>query len=121
MSGGVRSGLRSGTRRGGEEGSATAELAVALPSVVVVLALCLGSVVASAQYVRLVDATADGARSAARGDAAEAPVGRVDPSASVSADSEGGLVCVSVEADLRPLPALALPVSIRSCALGGGA
>ncbi|WP_244274908.1 TadE family type IV pilus minor pilin [Rathayibacter oskolensis] len=93
---------------------------MALPAVVVVLALCLGSVAATAQYVRLVDAAADGARSAARGDDAARPVARVDAGASVAVAEEGDLVCVSVGASLRPLPAVALPVTIRSCALGGG-
>ncbi|MWV49235.1 TadE family protein [Rathayibacter sp. VKM Ac-2803] len=102
------------------EGSATAEFAVVLPAVVVVLALCLGSVAASAQYVRLVDAAADGARSAARGDDAAVPVGRIDAGASVAVAEEGGLVCVSVAASLRPLPAVTVPVAVRSCALGGG-
>ncbi|QHC60641.1 TadE family protein [Rathayibacter sp. VKM Ac-2760] len=109
-----------GDDRRGEEGSATAELAVVLPAVVVVLALCLGSVAASAQYVRLVDAAADGARSLSRGDDPGRPVGRADARASVATSAEAGLVCVDVSAELRPLPAVALPVSVRSCALGGG-
>lgn len=103
-----------------EEGSATAELALVLPAVVAVLALCLGSVAASAQYVRLVDAAADGARSLARGDDPGRPVARVDAGASVATSADGELVCVDVAARLRPLPALELPVSVRSCALGGG-
>ncbi|KQQ03921.1 MULTISPECIES: TadE family type IV pilus minor pilin [unclassified Rathayibacter] len=102
------------------EGSATAEFAVVLPAVVVVLALCLGSVAASAQYVRLVDATADGARAASRGDDAARPVHRVDGGATVGTVEDDGLVCVRVEASLHPLPAVAVPVSVRSCALGGG-
>ncbi|WP_244259395.1 TadE family type IV pilus minor pilin [Rathayibacter sp. VKM Ac-2759] len=113
--------MRGSLRRlAGAEGSATAEFAVVLPAVVVVLALCLGSVAASAQYVRLVDAAADGARSAARGDEAARPVHRVDAAASVGVAEDDGLVCVSVEASLRPLPGVAVPVSVRSCALGGG-
>jgi hypothetical protein len=112
--------LDGGAAPRGEEGSATAELAVVLPAVVVVLALCLGSVAASAQYVRLVDAAADGARSLARGDDPGGPIARADAGAGVATSAEGGLVCVQVAAQLRPLPALALPVSIRSCALGGG-
>ncbi|PPG16635.1 TadE family protein [Rathayibacter sp. AY1C6] len=102
-----------------EEGSATAELALVLPAVVAVLALCLGSVAASAQYVRLVDAAADAARSAARGDDPHASLARV-AGASLTAGKQDGLVCVDVAARLRPLPAVSLPVSVRSCALGGG-
>ncbi|KZX21331.1 TadE family type IV pilus minor pilin [Rathayibacter tanaceti] len=103
-----------------EEGSATAELALVLPAVVVVLALCLGSVASAAQYVRLVDAAADGARSASRGDDPRAPVDRVQGDASVSTVEQEGLVCVEVTAALRPIPAVSLPVAVRSCALGGG-
>ncbi|WP_157602472.1 TadE family type IV pilus minor pilin [Rathayibacter sp. Leaf296] len=103
-----------------EDGSASAELAVVLPAVVVVLALCLGSVAASAQYVRLVDAAADSARSSARGDDPAGPVARVDAEAAVAVSEEGDLVCVRVAARLRPLPVLEVPVEVRSCALGGG-
>ncbi|MHC2186399.1 hypothetical protein ACVLV4_002057 [Rathayibacter agropyri] len=103
-----------------EEGSATAELALVLPAVVAVLALCLGSVASAAQYVRLIDAAADGARSAARGDDPRAPVARAQPQASVSTEERDGLVCVDVRATLQPIPALVLPVSLRSCALGSG-
>ncbi|AZZ49442.1 hypothetical protein C5C31_10630 [Rathayibacter rathayi] len=102
-----------------EQGSATAELALVLPAVIVVLALCLGSVAASAQYIRLVDAAADAARSAARGDDPGVALARV-VGASVSTGDQDGLVCVDVAARLRPLPAVSLPVAVRSCALGGG-
>ncbi|AJM78087.1 TadE family protein [Rathayibacter toxicus] len=115
--------LRQGLRRRirADDGSATAELAIVLPAVVVVMALCLGSVAASAQYVRLVDATADAARAAARGDDPMVSVFRAERDASVRVSTdEGELVCVEVLAELRPLPTLTLPVSVRSCALGGG-
>ncbi|MBF4462862.1 MULTISPECIES: TadE family type IV pilus minor pilin [unclassified Rathayibacter] len=95
-------------------------MAVVLPAVVVVLALCLGSVAASAHYVRLVDAAADAARSAARGDDPALPVERAQLGATVATTEEDGLVCVRVTAELRPVPTLGLPVAVRSCALGGG-
>lgn len=104
-----------------ERGSVAAEFAVVLPAVIVVLALCVGSVAATAQYTRLVDAAADAARSAGRGDAdIGAAVARVDPAATVATGAEGVLVCVNVNALLRPLPALGIPVTVHSCALGGG-
>ena len=46
----------------------TAELAVALPAVVLVLALCLAGVTAGIDQIRCVDAARVAARSAARGD-----------------------------------------------------
>lgn len=105
----------------GERGSVTAEFAVVLPAVIVVLALCVGAVAATAQYTRLVDAAADSARALGRGDAdVAAPVARVDPAASVVTGAEGELVCVDVGAVVHPVPALSVPVTVRSCALGGG-
>jgi len=53
---------------GREEGSVTAELAVALPAVVVVLLLILGLGAASMAQVRAVDAARTAARLAAIGD-----------------------------------------------------
>lgn len=104
-----------------ERGSATAEFAVVLPAVILVLALCVGAVASTAQYTRLVDAAADAARSLGRGDAdAAAAVARVDPAASVATGTEGELVCVDVGAVIRPVPVLKVPVTVRSCALGGG-
>ena len=46
----------------------TAELAVAIPSVVLVLALCLVAVNAAAEQIRCVDAARIASRAAARGD-----------------------------------------------------
>ncbi len=63
----LRRTVRAGTPRG-EGGSVTAELAVALPAVVVVLLLVLGVGAASTAQVRVVDAARTGARLAAIGD-----------------------------------------------------
>lgn len=80
----------------------TAELAVTLPSVVLVLALCLVAVGAAVDQVRCVDAARVAGRAAARGDdasrvralAAEAaPAG-----AHVAIDRVGGGVRVTVTA-----------------------
>ena len=46
----------------------TAELAVAIPAVVLVLAMCLAGVTAGIDQIRCVDAARVAARSAARGD-----------------------------------------------------
>ncbi|MDO5052170.1 MAG: TadE family type IV pilus minor pilin, partial [Pseudoclavibacter sp.] len=75
-------------RAGNESGTAAAEFAVTLPAVLLVLALCIGGVQASALHVRLQDAAADAARATARGAAppgggarrpAPAPPGRRGP------------------------------------------
>ncbi|MDN5768143.1 MAG: hypothetical protein L0H96_20790 [Humibacillus sp.] len=51
-----------------DAGMVTAELAVAIPSVVLVLAVCLAGLGAVVDQVRCVDAARLGARAAARGD-----------------------------------------------------
>lgn len=78
----------------------TAELAVAIPSVVLVLALCLVAVRAGIDQIRCVDAARIAGRSAARGDGAAtvralaseaAPAG-----AQVQVGGSGGQVRVTV-------------------------
>lgn len=58
-------------RRRGDAGMVTAELAVALPVVVLVLVACLSGLVAAIDQVRCVDAARLGGRAAARGDPIE--------------------------------------------------
>ena len=48
----------------------TAEFAVALPAIALVLAACLASVQLVGQHVRLTDAAADAARALGRGESA---------------------------------------------------
>ena len=103
-----------------EAGAATAELAVVLPALVLVTAALLGALAAGAVHLRQIDAAATAARSAARGDpagttaslVAAAGVGRIR-----SVAHDGGLVCVTVGADVPVLGDAALPLSARSCAL----
>jgi Flp pilus assembly protein TadG len=90
-----------------DRGAATAELAVALPSLVVVLLLALHVQLAVSAHLRCTDAAGAAARAAARGetdavvvaaatavapDGAQVEVGRAD-----------GLVRVAVSAQVRPL------------------
>ena len=60
--------MRGGGARPGERGAATAELAVALPSLVIVLAVSLAAIDLGVSQVRCVDAARVGARLLARGD-----------------------------------------------------
>ncbi|WP_395243834.1 TadE family type IV pilus minor pilin [Agromyces sp. MMS24-K17] len=107
----------------GERGSATAELAVALPAVALVLAACLGAVQLGAQQVRLTDAAADAARALARGESsgdAAAIANRVAGRADLSAVRDGRFLCVTLGADgggvLAPFR-----LHAESCAVAGGA
>ena len=94
----------------GERGSVTAEVAITLPAVILVLACCLGALGAAAQQVRLQDAAAAAARSAGRD-------GPVPPGAAV--DDRGDVVCVTMTRQAgAPLGALTLRAT--SCAPGAG-
>jgi hypothetical protein len=88
-----------------EEGYATAEAAVALPALVVVLGLALGALVTVIGQLRCVDAARAGARVAARGDAdaeARRAAGAVAPrGARVDVEHLGGDVRVTVRVTLR--------------------
>ena len=106
-------------RLGDDRGSVVAEFAVALPAIVLVIAIGVGALAGSARQVRLQDAVADAARLSARGepaqrvqDAVAASVGAV----SVDISPRGDLVCVSASAPVL----LGLRVSATGCALAGG-
>lgn len=102
----------------GERGSVTAEFAVALPAVLVVLGACLGGLAAAGQFILVQDAAAAAAREAGRGDGTSV-AGRIAPGAAVSTWSDGELVCVRVSrtAQLGPI---GFPLVATACALGGG-
>lgn len=105
-----------------DRGAVTAELAVALPAVVLVLAACLGGLGLGLAQLRAQDAAADAARLLGRGEtiaSATAIVSRSASGASLSMTEEGELVCARVEVEHRVL-GVPLRVSARSCALDGG-
>lgn len=89
-------------RCGGERGYVTAEAAVVVPSLVLVAAMLLWGVMASAAYIQCVDAARAGARAAARGEGAEGVRAAVRSSAPRHARTEsareGELVRVRVRA-----------------------
>lgn len=104
-----------------ERGSVTAEFVVALPAVIVVLAMCLGGVRLGVQSMLAQDAAAVAARSVARGEGESVAVARaaaVVAGVSVSFARSDGLVCATVAA---PSGAPALPILARgrACALEG--
>ena len=69
-----------------EEGVITAEFAVALPAVTVVLALCLGAASTGVAQLKVEESARTAARSAARGDSEaqiRSAVSRLDPAPSV--------------------------------------
>lgn len=104
-----------------DRGSVVAEFAVALPAVILVIAMGVAALGASARALRLQDAVADAARLAGRGETAErvrAVVADAVPGASSSIEERGDLVCVIASAPVGPPFTLALAAT--SCALDGG-
>lgn len=109
--------------RDSERGSVAAELAVALPVVVLTLLLGVGALGAAARQVALQDAAADAARLLGRGEdpsAAERAVGVAVRGAAMSSSADGDLVCVTATGEAVVGGLLRLPLRASSCALGGG-
>ncbi len=105
----------------GERGSVTAEFAVVVPAVILVVLLVVTTLSASALQVRLEHGAAQGARLAARGESGErvhAAVIAVAGGAAVAVRDEGDLVCVGATAS-APVPLLP-ELSADACALSGG-
>ena len=108
---------RCGGRR--ERGSVTVELAVGLPTLILLLMASLAAIEVALTKVECVDAARVGARAAARGESAYVAVARLAPTgASTQVDVEKDWVRVTVRVVLTPLDGLlpALPVSASAVA-----
>lgn len=100
----------------------TAEFAVALTGVMLVLALCLGAMGIAAQQIALESLASSGARMLARGDdlaTVRTAVAAGAPGATLSQSASGEFVCVALErgARLGSLGVGDLVLSARGCAL----
>lgn len=107
---------------GGERGSVAAELAVALPAVLLALLLGVGALHAAATQVALQDASADAARLLGRGESAAraaAVVTAVD-GAVMATHGGGDVVCVTASIQTRIGWLISIPLRADSCALTGG-
>ncbi len=106
-----------------DRGSVAAELAVALPAVVLTLLLGAGAVGATAQQVLLQDAASDAARLLGRGEslsAAESIIASAVAGARMGERREGDLVCVAASVEASVGAVLRIPLTATSCALAGG-
>lgn len=103
----------------------TAELAVAIPAVLMVVATCLGMIQVASQQVRYTDAAAIGARSLARGES-ETVAGQraliVAGSGRFASAVRGEFVCATVSGRAAPVltSLLGIELSASSCSLAGG-
>lgn len=91
----------------------TAEFAVAVPAVLLVLAACLGGLRLGTERLRVVDAAAQAARLAALGEAQAATGAPV-----VSQRRSGETVCVTLRREV-PLLGVPIPIEETACALAG--
>ncbi|WP_141651216.1 TadE family type IV pilus minor pilin [Microbacterium sp. 3J1] len=106
-----------------DRGSVAAELALALPAVVLTLLLGAAALGAAAQQVALQDAAADAARLLGRGQSegdARHVVATAVPGARLSSGGSGDLVCVTARAEVAVGAIIRVPLHASSCALGGG-
>ena len=105
------------TRRG-DRGSATAELAVGLPALVVLLLAALTAVSAVMTQLECVDAAREAVRAEARGEAGVAAGRRVAPDgAQISVRTEGDTVRARVSSRVRPLGPYLPSVEVRATAV----
>ncbi|GAA4915418.1 TadE-like protein [Stackebrandtia albiflava] len=90
-------------RPGGDAGHATAELAVAFPAVLLLLAAVVGGVYAAVAQVRCVDAAREAALAEARGEAgALVGASRAPEGARVRIDTTADTVTAVVTVEVRP-------------------
>lgn len=95
---GEHGGRSSGDR---DRGSVTAEFAVVVPAVILLLALCLSAMQVATLQIRLQDAASLAARSVARGGGSPASALGLVRGASADIDRRGDLVCVRLAVDAR--------------------
>lgn len=105
-----------------ERGSATAEFAVLVPAVCLVLAVCLSGLQLATHQMQVSDAAALAARSAGRGGNPSAIVNQLMPRASSHSERRGNLLCVRVDTAGSPMARLLgfATVSATRCALANG-
>jgi Flp pilus assembly protein TadG len=108
-------------RHGGEHGMVTAETAVVLPVLLLVLAGAVAAVTLVAAHLKCVDAAREAARAAARGEdvaAVMAIAGRAGPrGAGGIVSTSGDEVTVTVRARIRPLGPVPLRVTVSATAV----
>jgi Flp pilus assembly protein TadG len=101
-----------------ERGSVTAEFAVILPAVLLILVAVLAAMQVAGEQLRLQAATSDAARLFARADPrASARVADAVPGATVSIRRDAGLICADARAPTSLGMLSGLTLTASSCAL----
>lgn len=105
-----------------DRGAVTAEVAVTLPAIVLVLTACLGGLGLATAQLRAQDAAADVARLLGRGESLEVAqqhLARTVPGATLAVTRPHDLVCTTVQLEQRVM-LVTVVLTASSCALGGG-
>lgn len=120
---GFGGGRRRGPPRRCDEGSVTAEFALVVPAVIVVLACCLGAFQLASLQLTLENAAAVAARTMARGGDGAAAASRaaaVSPGVRLERQDRGDLVCAVARASAGLGLLGPMNLSATSCSLAGG-
>ena len=101
-----------------DRGSVTAEFAVVLPAVVIVLVCALGAIQLAGEQLRLQAADAGAARLLGRGDSgARGLVEAVNPDATLDVHTSGDLICAQSRAPASFGILVGLSLTASACAL----
>ncbi|MGO3146307.1 MAG: TadE/TadG family type IV pilus assembly protein [Leucobacter sp.] len=101
-----------------ERGSVTAEFAITVPAVLLVLGIVIGGIHLAAERVALVSLAGDVARLEARGDSslAASRIASDGRSPTIRREHDGGVLCVEATSAPRPGLLAAIQVQGRGCA-----
>lgn len=101
-----------------DRGGVTAEFAILMPAVMLVLVLAIGALGVSAQKLALTSAAADLARLEARGDSAVAArrINELPGGSTVHRERDGPLLCVTITSHPAIGLLSALSIRVRNCA-----
>lgn len=107
----------------GDRGSVTAELAIAMPSVALVIVVTLSAFGLQVERMKLVSLSATVARSLGRGEDSEVAVelvAQADPIAKLKVDYLTDFVCSTISKQFRIASLPPIEVSERQCARKAG-
>lgn len=107
----------------GERGSVTAELAIAMPSVALVIVVTLSAFSLQVERMKLVSLSATVARALGRGEDSEVATGLVaqaDSLAKLKIDYLADFVCSTISKEFRIASLPSIEVSERQCAQKAG-
>lgn len=101
-----------------DRGGSTAEFAIVIPVILLVVGIVLGGILLASTRVTLVSAAHDIARLEARGDTllAASRAGELPSGSTVGRDVTGGILCVTVHSSPGRGPLSAITVSGQGCA-----